>query len=185
MRQVVGADLADPVVETVAVEAADHLAERADVSGGGCQMGAVSQHLLEPDLLVRSPVVRVVQHPGRDLADLGRPEKNGWDGGQRSKWLQVCAHGGVAAGVAESADLGAQLGGRVNAFLPPLVPTSAARWPPADAPPTPMRVGSMLYFSAFARSQRMAAWQSCIWAGNFAFWLKRYSTLATTYPRPS
>jgi hypothetical protein len=34
MRQVVGEDLAHPVVGMVAVEAADHLAERADVSGG-------------------------------------------------------------------------------------------------------------------------------------------------------
>src|SRR5581483_9415648 len=45
-----------------------------------------------------------------------------------------------------------------NAFLPPLVPTNAARWPPADAPPTPKRSGSMLYFLALARSQRIAAW---------------------------
>jgi hypothetical protein len=35
MRQVVGQDLAHPVVAMVAVEAADHLAERADVSAAG------------------------------------------------------------------------------------------------------------------------------------------------------
>jgi len=121
VRQVVSADLADPVVETVAVEAADHLAERADVSGGGCQIGAVSQHLLKPDLLVRSPVVRVAQHPGGDLADLRRPEQNGWNGGQRSKRLQVCAHGGVAPGIAQCPDLGAQLGSGPDTVMPALV----------------------------------------------------------------
>ena len=51
--------------------------------------------------------------------------------------------------------------------------------PPAEAPPTPMRLGSMLYFRAWARSQRIAAWQSWICAGKVAFWLKRYSMLAT------
>ena len=42
-----------------------------------------------------------------------------------------------------------------------------------------------MYFFALARRKRRAAWQSWAWAGKRAFWLKRYSTLATAYPRAS
>jgi hypothetical protein len=44
-----------------------------------------------------------------------------------------------------------------KAFLPPEVPTSADRCPPADAPTTATRWGSKLYFSLCARNQRIAA----------------------------
>ena len=62
---------------------------------------------------------------------------------------------------------------RSHSFTPAVVPSRATRWPPAEAPQTPMWSGSRWYFAAFARSQRMAALQSSIWAGNTACWLKR------------
>jgi len=72
-----------------------------------------------------------------------------------------------------------------RSFSPPDVPSSATRCPPADAPATPIRSGSMEYAFAFARSQRIAALQSSICAGNGATFANRYSTLAVTNPSAS
>src|SRR5262249_21691173 len=67
----------------------------------------------------------------------------------------------------------------------PDVPSSATRCPPADAPAAPKRAGSRPYLSAFARSQRIAALQSSICAGNGATLERRYSTLAVANPSAS
>lgn len=65
----------------------------------------------------------------------------------------------------------------------PLLPSSsgrspvraarAARWPPAEWPQMPMRWGSMWKRLALARSQRIAALTSWIWAGKVASPLSR------------
>src|SRR5438270_8946586 len=59
-----------------------------------------------------------------------------------------------------------------------LTAASPARYPPADTPQVIARVGSIPYFEALIRSQRIAAFTSWACAGNFASLLKRYSTEA-------
>ena len=54
-------------------------------------------------------------------------------------------------------------------------PSNAERWPPADPPAVAMRMGSMWYLAAFARTQRTAALASCNAAGYFASPERRYS----------
>ena len=49
---------------------------------------------------------------------------------------------------------------------PAVVPMKEAKWPPAEDPHTAIRLGSISNFSAFPRSQRIAALQSWICAGH-------------------
>ncbi len=64
-----------------------------------------------------------------------------------------------------------------------MVPRSAARCPPALAPAAITQPRLYPYVFALARSQRMAALQSWIWAGHVAVSTSRYSMLATVYPK--
>ena len=68
--------------------AGEYLGERGDVGGGGVQVRAGSQYLLELELFLSIEVLGAAQHPGGDLADL--------------------RHHGVSGGAAPSARNGAR-----------------------------------------------------------------------------
>ena len=55
-----------------------------------------------------------------------------------------------------------------------VVPESEARCPPEENPEMPMNEVSKPYSSAFARTKRIAALMSLIWAGNLASMLERW-----------
>lgn len=96
LREVIRSDRGDPRVEVFAAAFSEHLRECGDVGGGGLEMSAAGEDLLESDLLLDSEVVGAAQHPGRDPSDLRhRPADRGSPG--LTQQPDVVADGGVAA----------------------------------------------------------------------------------------
>ncbi|MDX6391412.1 MAG: hypothetical protein QOJ73_2475 [Streptosporangiaceae bacterium] len=101
--------------------AGEHLGERGHVGGGGLQVRAGSQYLLEMELFVGIEVFGAAQYPGGDLADLGHHWCGRWCGSQCPEGCQIGGDGTPAALVALVGDLPVQGGGVGDAGIPALV----------------------------------------------------------------
>ncbi len=118
--ELIGLDLGDPPVETVAVQPAHDLGERRDMAGDGVQVRAAGQDLLALELLVGVEAVGVAQQPARQVANLGRRGRAWRCAAQLAEWTKVVADDASAAAVALGADLLEQTGGAGVAIAPAL-----------------------------------------------------------------
>jgi hypothetical protein len=91
------------------------------MGGGGVEVRAGRQYLLELELVVGVEVLGTAQHPGSDLADLGYRRGGRWRGAKRAIRRKVGGYGAPAAPVALLSDLPVQGGGVGDAGVPPLV----------------------------------------------------------------
>ena len=121
--QLSGPGVADPLREVLAGELGEHGGERADVAAGGLEFGAAFQQRLEPGLLVFGQGIRMAGEPAGDLPDTRWWRKERRRGG--AVLVKVVTDGGVAAGVAERADLPEQPGDVAAAFVRALVADGA------------------------------------------------------------
>jgi hypothetical protein len=114
-----GLGAADPLREVLAGEPGEHDGERADLGVGGAELGAAVQQGLELTALVVGEGVRVAGEPAGDVPDGGRGRRQRRLGG--AALVEVVADDGVAAVLAELADLPEQLGAVAAALSGALV----------------------------------------------------------------
>ncbi len=114
-----GPGAADPLREVLAGELGEHRGEGADMGGGGLEFGAAFQQGLELGLLVFGQGIRMAGEPAGDFPDARWRRRERRCGG--AVLVKVVTDSGVAAVIAECADLPEQLGDVAAAFRRALV----------------------------------------------------------------